>query len=646
MLLPEGAVAIDRKWGQDLVLEHVTQRPLRWLAAFILAVLCAWTTPALAATCSAAASQGTAPSAWQTYCWLDFSTYNDATARSASGQNFSYTLSDGAVLSFNLKATSTAASAATATAAPSWTGAAVGNSAFIGIPGMPILYMTNSASTVTFTISSILITPPAGVSAVSAYAFVAADAESTDNAETLSFGTNGTSWVVLDQVNPITGSQYPTATGAGTATFTESGGGLTGNVGGYIVGSNSPTTVTASMTGQGLQGMMFAVRFASLRLTKQINGARVDATDQFAFKVTATSSGATLAAGQSSGATNGPFAAAAVSFASGIPVTLSEAMVTGSASTLARYNSSLTCTNGTSGSSTVLPSNLIATSYNLGALQFGDALQCMFTNTAFPHIKLQKALGAGGRLINTDQFVMNLNQGATTIATTTTTGTGATVTTGATPLTQVTAGTAYSLNEVAAGTTTLAQYVAAMTCSNAATGSTTTLPTTVGGTITPVLGDVVTCTITNTKKAANATLTAVKYSTLISDPINGTTNPKMIPGAVVRYFISITNTGTLAVDASTIVITDALPTTVTYDASSPVQFSNGTPASGLNAFVPATMVTFSGPGSATGPYTYSPATAGYDANVKGVRIAPTGIMAGATTAGQPSFTVSFLTRIN
>jgi hypothetical protein len=632
--------------GTIQVFKHELRFPVRWLAGALLALLCAWTSPALAATCSAAASQGTAPPAWQTYCWLDFSTYNDATARSASGQNFSYTLSDGAVLSFTLKATSTAATAATATAAPSWTGAAVGNSAFIGIPGMPILYMTNSGSTVTFTISSILITPPAGVSAVSAYAFVAADAESTDNAETLSFGTNGTGWVILDQVNPISGAQYPTVTGAGTATFTESGAGLTGNVGGYIVGSNSPTIVTASMTGQGLQGMMFAVRFASLRLNKQINGARVDPTDQFGFSVTATSSGATLASGQSTGTTNGPFAAAAVSFASGIPVTLTEAMASGSASTMAHYSSSLTCLNGTSGSSTVVPTNIATTSYNLGSLQFGDAIQCTFTNTPFPHLKLQKALGAGGRLINTDQFVMNLNQGATTIATTTTTGTGATVTTGATPMAQVTAGTTYSLNEGAAGTTTLSQYTAVLTCANASASSTTTLPTTVGGTITPVLGDVVTCTITNTKKAANATLTAVKYSTLISDPINGTTNPKMIPGAVVRYFISITNTGTLAVDASTIVITDALPTTVTYDASSPVQFSNGTPASGLNAFAPATMVTFSGPGSATGPYTYSPVTTGYDANVKGIRITPTGIMAGATTAGQPSFTVSFLTRIN
>ena len=65
---------------------------------------------ALAASCSIATSQGsTGPSGWQTYCWIDFSTYNDTAARSGSGQNMSLTLQDGTVLSFNLKVTSTAA---------------------------------------------------------------------------------------------------------------------------------------------------------------------------------------------------------------------------------------------------------------------------------------------------------------------------------------------------------------------------------------------------------------------------------------------------------------------------------------------------------------------------------------------------------
>lgn len=615
---------------------------LKGLLAFCGILFGVWSMPSFAATCSQSASQGTAPPSWQTYCWLDFSSYNDTTARTAAGQNFSFTLSDGATLTFTVKTTPVAAPVITAIASPSWTGAAVGNTAFLGIPGKPVLYQ-QAGGTDVITFSNILITPPAGVSAISAYSFVAADAESTNNGESLEFTTNGSGWVILDQVDPISGSLYPTISGTGTATFTETG--VAGTVGGYIVGSNSPTTVTTKLVGGGLQGAMFAVRFASIRLTKLIAGARVNAADQFKFDIKATSSGSILGTGTTTGTSNGPFTAAAVSLASGIPLTVSEAMASGSVSAIAKYRSSLTCVNGSSGSSTVVPTGLVTTSYNFGALQFGDAIQCTYTNAAFPHLILQKALGAGGRRFDSDQFVMNINDGATNVATTTTTGAAATVTTGATAQTQVTSGTTYSLAEAPSGTSNFAQYIATMACTNAATGSTTSLPTAAPGTITPVLGDVITCTITNTKRAANATLTIVKSSSLVSDPVNGVTNPKMIPGAVVRYSITVANTGTLAVDASTIIITDALPGGVSYDASSPLQFSNGSPVSGLAAFNAATMVAFSSQASGGSPYTYAPNTAGYDANVKGVRIAPGGTMAGATAAGQPSFTVTFLTQI-
>ncbi len=39
-----------------------------------------------------------------------------------------------------------------------------------------------------------------------------------------------------------------------------------------------------------------------------------------------------------------------------------------------------------------------------------------------------------------------------------------------------------------------------------------------------------------------AALSVAKISTLICDPFNGTTNPKNIPGAIVRWTITITNT--------------------------------------------------------------------------------------------------------
>lgn len=604
---------------------------LLWLLAAF------WAAPAYAATCAPATSQGTAPASWQTYCWLDFSTYNDTTARTAAGQAFAITLSDGATLTFTVRTTGTPA--IVSRASPSWTGAAVGNTAFLGIPGSPILYQQAGGTNV-ITISNIAITPPVGVAAASAYAFVAADAESTNNGESLSFNTNGGGWTILDQVNPISGSLYPSITGVGTATFTETG--VAGTVGGYIVGSNNPTTITTTLVGGGLQGAMFAVRFASMRLTKQISGARINAADQFRYTIAATGSGTALASGTSTGSGNGPFLAASVSLATGISLTLSETMATGSVSALAKYSSRLTCTNGTAGSPTSLPTNVSTTSFNFGPLQFGDAVQCTFTNTAFPHITLTKALGSGGRQLAGDQFTLDIRAGTASIASTTTTGTGTTVTNGSTAQTQVAAGTAYSFAETAAGTTTLGQYVATLGCTNAATGSSTTLPNTMSGTVTPAAGDIITCTITNTKIAANATLTATKFSTLISDPVNGTTNPKMIPGARLTYTISISNSGPLPVDSSTIFILDPLPSGIAYDGGIAPSFVDGTPSSGLS-WNAATDIRFSnsttGPPASFAACTYTPG-AGVDTAVRYVCIRPSGVMAGAST-GQPNFAISF-----
>jgi trimeric autotransporter adhesin len=145
-------------------------------------------------------------------------------------------------------------------------------------------------------------------------------------------------------------------------------------------------------------------------------------------------------------------------------------------------------------------------------------------------------------------------------------------------------------------------------------------------------------------------LTIVKSSTVLSDPTGGA-NPKRIPLAVVRYDISVTNSGPGTVDSNTLVITDPVPTgTTMYVATAPpgpVVFTNGagTSASGLT-FVYASNVTYSSVGE-SGPWTYVPVpdANGYDANVKAVRVAPGGIMSAAGT-GNPTFTVQFRVRIN
>jgi uncharacterized repeat protein (TIGR01451 family) len=64
----------------------------------------------------------------------------------------------------------------------------------------------------------------------------------------------------------------------------------------------------------------------------------------------------------------------------------------------------------------------------------------------------------------------------------------------------------------------------------------------------------------------SATLAVTKSSSVISDPFNLGVNPKRIPGAVVEYCITVSNTGATAADA--IALTDNLPAEVTFQAGS------------------------------------------------------------------------------
>ena len=59
-----------------------------------------------------------------------------------------------------------------------------------------------------------------------------------------------------------------------------------------------------------------------------------------------------------------------------------------------------------------------------------------------------------------------------------------------------------------------------------------------------------------------AALSVVKISSVFSDPVNGTSNPKLIPGAVVEYCIAVSNSA--GATASDVNITDVLPVEVTY----------------------------------------------------------------------------------
>lgn len=138
-------------------------------------------------------------------------------------------------------------------------------------------------------------------------------------------------------------------------------------------------------------------------------------------------------------------------------------------------------------------------------------------------------------------------------------------------------------------------------------------------------------------------ITVAKTSAPWTDPVNGTANPKLIPGADVLYTLTVSNANTSPVDPSATVVTDPLPPGVTFyngdiDDGGPLttnyQFDAGT--SGLS--FSAANLTYSNNGGAS--YAYAP-VAGYDANVNALRFAPTGSM-----AANSSFTLKFRARIN
>ena len=145
-----------------------------------------------------------------------------------------------------------------------------------------------------------------------------------------------------------------------------------------------------------------------------------------------------------------------------------------------------------------------------------------------------------------------------------------------------------------------------------------------------------------------------KTVTTLEDPINGITNPKAIPGAIVLYTVQLTNFGTGPADADSLIISDLFPTpdlylrVVDYDGGNPgpVAFVDGSPSSGLNyTFISLGSSTddveFSNDGGST--WTYTPVDSGdsTDPAVTNIRVNPKAIFAGSSGAGDPNFQVQF-----
>lgn len=129
-------------------------------------------------------------------------------------------------------------------------------------------------------------------------------------------------------------------------------------------------------------------------------------------------------------------------------------------------------------------------------------------------------------------------------------------------------------------------------------------------------------------------ITVLKSSTLISDPVNGVSSPLHIPGAIIGYQIQTTNSGAASPDADTVVVIDALDAgAVEFDVSTGIIFTANT--SGLSL----ASVSYAHTATPTS-YTYTP-TGPYDADVAGLKVTTSGTLA----TGGANFTVGFRVRV-
>jgi uncharacterized repeat protein (TIGR01451 family) len=156
-------------------------------------------------------------------------------------------------------------------------------------------------------------------------------------------------------------------------------------------------------------------------------------------------------------------------------------------------------------------------------------------------------------------------------------------------------------------------------------------------------------------------LMVMKSVATVSDPFNGTTDPKAIPGSTVGYTVTVTNLGGGAVDPDTVVLLDAVPANsdlfvgdIGPPGSGPMQFVDGAIASGLGyTFVglgsAGDDVDFSNDGGTTYTYTPIPDASGFDANVTHIRVLPEGSLAPSTQLtdpDSPSFSLQYQIRVH
>ncbi|WP_147441590.1 SpaA isopeptide-forming pilin-related protein [Mycetocola lacteus] len=332
----------------------------------------------------------------ETICWLDMAQFDSAQAQTPQGQAMSVDLPGGVTMSFTarLAAGADGLRPLAPAALPTWSGTPIGNSAYVGTPGKPALYQVpgrNGGWLGEVTLDNISVSRN-GVPQTAGYAFVMADAESSNKFEGLRF----TSTSPIAQIANITPAGYQPACGAklsglGTNQVTCMGQGVR-NAGDIVTSTESPTRVSIALHNDNdpvgnvnttRQGMAFGVMFSKVQVTKVVES-RYDSTDQFTVSTTEASTGAAIGrattTGTETGATTGE--STILTQVDGTNVTFAEKISGDTGATLDHYRSQWACTrNGNAVPADQLAEGGTAATVTL-SVSVGDFVACTVTNTA------------------------------------------------------------------------------------------------------------------------------------------------------------------------------------------------------------------------------------------------------------------------
>ncbi|MCY0966714.1 hypothetical protein [Parathalassolituus penaei] len=159
----------------------------------------------------------------------------------------------------------------------------------------------------------------------------------------------------------------------------------------------------------------------------------------------------------------------------------------------------------------------------------------------------------------------------------------------------------------------------------------------------------------NIRVTGRPIMSVQKTNVVLNDPINGTNNPKAIPGAEVLYTLNVRNVGEGTIDTNSVTLSDTIPLLTPFFVGnltngSPIEFIEGASPSYLTlTFISLDSTTddveFSNDNGNSFGYVPTPDADGYDYALTHFRVKPKGTMPEAVNGVTPGFLLRYKVRV-